>query len=124
VLAQRLARRVCQKCKQPREIRAADLRAFGFQVEDPDQMVTIWEGPGCEECRYRGYKGRIGIFELMVVNAEIAELIVRRAPLSDIKEAAKANGMKELREDGLIKVLEGVTTPDEVRRVVFTAGYY
>ncbi len=124
VLAQRLARRVCQKCKQPREIRAADLRAFGFQVEDPDQMVTIWEGTGCEECRYRGYKGRIGIFELMVVNAEIAELIVRRAPLSDIKEAAKANGMKELREDGLIKVLEGVTTPDEVRRVVFTAGYY
>ncbi len=124
VLAQRLARRVCQKCKQPREIRAADLRAFGFQVEDPDQVVTIWEGTGCEECRYRGYKGRIGIFELMVVNAEIAELIVRRAPLSDIKEAAKANGMKELREDGLIKVLEGVTTPDEVRRVVFTAGYY
>ncbi len=124
VLAQRLARRVCQKCKQPREIRAADLRAFGFQVEDPDQVVTIWEGTGCEECRYRGYRGRIGIFELMVVNAEIAELIVRRAPLSDIKEAAKANGMKELREDGLIKVLEGVTTPDEVRRVVFTAGYY
>ncbi|GBC91656.1 Type II secretion system protein E [bacterium HR15] len=124
VLAQRLARRVCQKCKQPREIRAADLRAFGFQVEDPDQVVTIWEGTGCEECRYRGYKGRIGIFELMVVNAEIAELIVRRAPLADIKEAAKANGMKELREDGLIKVLEGVTTPDEVRRVVFTAGYY
>ncbi|MEN3000969.1 MAG: ATPase, T2SS/T4P/T4SS family [Armatimonadota bacterium] len=124
VLAQRLARRVCQKCKQPREIRAADLRAFGFQVEDPDQVVTIWEGTGCEDCRYRGFKGRIGIFELMVVNAEIAELIVRRAPLSDIKEAAKANGMKELREDGLIKVLEGITTPDEVRRVVFTAGYY
>jgi type IV pilus assembly protein PilB len=124
VLAQRLARRVCPNCKQPREIRAADLRAFGFQVEDPDQMVTIWEGTGCEECRYRGFKGRIGIYELMVVNAEIADLIVRRAPLSDVKEAAKANGMKELREDGLFKVLEGVTTPDEVRRVVFTAGYY
>ncbi|MCS7273164.1 MAG: ATPase, T2SS/T4P/T4SS family [Fimbriimonadales bacterium] len=124
VLAQRLARRVCQHCKEPREIRAADLRAFGFQVEDPDQVVTIWEGVGCEECRYRGYSGRIGIFELMVVNDEIAELIVRRAPLADIKEAAKANGMKELREDGLIKVLEGITTPDEVRRVVFTAGHY
>ncbi|MDW8106146.1 MAG: ATPase, T2SS/T4P/T4SS family [Armatimonadota bacterium] len=124
VLAQRLARRVCQHCKEPREIPAADLRAFGFQVEDPDQMVTIWEGVGCEHCRYRGYSGRIGIFELMVVNDEIAELIVRRAPLSDIKEAAKANGMKELREDGLIKVLEGITTPDEVRRVVFTAGHY
>ena len=54
---------------------------------------------------------------------EIAELVVRRAPLSDIKEAAKANGMKELREDGLEKVLMGQTTPDEVMRVVFTAGF-
>ncbi|MER3558490.1 MAG: type II secretion system protein GspE, partial [Armatimonadota bacterium] len=124
VLAQRLARRVCQHCKEPREIPASDLRAFGFQVEDPDQIVTIWEGVGCNYCRERGYAGRIGIYELMVVNAEIAEMIVRRAPLSDIKEAAKANGMKELREDGLIKVLEGLTTPDEVRRVVFTAGFY
>lgn len=124
VLAQRLARKVCSNCKEPREIRAADLRSFGFQLQDPEQMVTIWEGTGCEECRYRGFRGRIGIYELMVINTEIAELIVRRAPLADIKEAAKANGMKELREDGLIKVLEGVTTPDEVRRVVFTAGYY
>ncbi|CUU38183.1 MAG: Flp pilus assembly complex ATPase component TadA [Armatimonadetes bacterium] len=124
VLAQRLARRVCQHCKEPREIPASDLRAFGFQVEDPDQIVTIWEGVGCDHCRGRGYAGRVGIYELMVVNAEIAEMIVRRAPLSDIKEAAKANGMKELREDGLIKVLEGITTPDEVRRVVFTAGFY
>lgn len=124
VLAQRLARKVCSNCKEPREIRAADLRSFGFQLQDPDQMVTIWEGTGCEECRYRGFRGRIGIYEMMVINTEIAELIVRRAPLADIKEASKANGMKELREDGLIKVLEGVTTPDEVRRVVFTAGYY
>ncbi len=124
VMAQRLARRVCQHCKEPREIPAADLRAFGFQIENPDQMVTIWEGVGCDHCRGRGYAGRVGIYELMVVNAEIAELIVRRAPLSDIKEAAKANGMKELREDGLVKVLEGMTTPDEVRRVVFTAGFY
>jgi type IV pilus assembly protein PilB len=59
----------------------------------------------------------------MRVNDEIAELIVRRAPLADIRDAAKANGMHELREDGLLKVLEGVTTPDEVMRVVFTAGH-
>jgi type IV pilus assembly protein PilB len=124
VLAQRLARKVCSNCKEPRITKAADLRSFGFQLQDPDEMVTIWEGTGCEECRYRGFRGRVGIYELMVINTEIAELIVRRAPLADIKEAAKANGMKELREDGLIKVLEGITTPDEVRRVVFTAGYY
>lgn len=124
VLAQRLARKVCEKCKEPREIPASDLRSFGFQVQDADQMVTIYEGTGCEECRYRGFRGRVGVYELMVVNTEIAELIVRRAPLADIKEAAKAGGMKELREDGLVKVLSGMTTPEEVRRVVFTAGYH
>jgi type IV pilus assembly protein PilB len=58
----------------------------------------------------------------MLMNSEIAELVVKRAPLADIKDAAKENGMKELKEDGLLKVLDGVTTPDEVMRVVFTAG--
>jgi len=57
------------------------------------------------------------------MNAEIAELVVRRAPLNDVKEAAKAGGMRELREAGLHKVLQGVTTPEEVMRVVFTAGF-
>jgi type IV pilus assembly protein PilB len=65
----------------------------------------------------------MGIHELMSMNAEIAELVVRRSPLNDIKMAAKANGMRELREDGLVKVLQGVTDPTEVMRVVFTAGY-
>ena len=60
---------------------------------------------------------------MMTMNEEIADLVVRRAPVADIRDAAKANGMKELREDGLIKVLEGMTTPDEVMRVVFTAGF-
>jgi len=123
VLAQRLARRLCPHCKEPYEVPAVDLRRFGFRPQNPDQMVTLWRGRGCEACRYTGYRGRIGIFELMRVNDEIAELIVRRAPLADIRDAAKANGMHELREDGLLKVLEGVTTPDEVMRVVFTAGH-
>ena len=123
VLAQRLARRLCPHCKEPYEVPAAELRRFGFRPERPDQMVTLWRGRGCEACRYTGFRGRIGIFELMRVNDEIAELVVRRAPLADIRDAAKANGMHELREDGLLKVLEGVTTPDEVMRVVFTAGH-
>jgi type IV pilus assembly protein PilB len=70
-----------------------------------------------------GYRGRTGFHELMVINQEIAEMVVRRAPVADIKAAAKANGMKELREDGLEKVLAGITDPQEVMRVVFTAGY-
>ena len=123
VLAQRLARKVCQNCKEQYQVRASELRVLGYQSQDRDEMVTLWRGRGCETCRHTGFKGRSGIFELMVTNDEIAELIVRRAPLADIREAAKANGMKELREDGLDKVLAGVTTPEEVRKVVFTAGH-
>jgi type IV pilus assembly protein PilB len=123
VLAQRLARKLCAQCKEPYEVQAMDLRRFGFMVEDPEQTVSIYRAVGCEECRQTGYRGRTGIHELMTMNAEIAELVVRRAPLADIKEAAKANGMKELREDGLHKVLAGVTDPQEVMRVVFTAGF-
>ncbi|MGQ9455132.1 MAG: GspE/PulE family protein [Armatimonadota bacterium] len=123
VLAQRLGRRICTKCKKPYEVRAEELRRFGFKPKDPEEVVTLWRGEGCDACHHTGYKGRIGIYELMRVNDEIAELIVRHAPLADIREAAKANGMHELREDGLEKVLQGITTPDEVMRVVFTAGH-
>lgn len=123
VLAQRLGRKICAHCKEPYEEDAAYLRRFGFKPEHPDQKITLWRGRGCEACRHTGYRGRLGIYSLMRVNDEIADLVVRRAPLSDIRDAAKANGMLELREDGLIKVLEGITTPDEVMRVVFTAGH-
>ncbi|MCE5322478.1 Flp pilus assembly complex ATPase component TadA [bacterium] len=121
-LAQRLARKVCQKCKVPYQVPASELRRFGFKASDPNQQVTLYKGEGCEVCKHTGYKGRIGIYELMRINDEIRELMVRRSPLADLREAAKANGMHELREDGLDKVLQGVTTPDEVMRVVFTAG--
>ncbi|MEN6520638.1 MAG: ATPase, T2SS/T4P/T4SS family [Armatimonadota bacterium] len=123
VLAQRLARRVCQNCKTSYTIAAKELRRFGMKTEDPEAPITLYRGTGCEMCRQTGYKGRVGIYELMRMNDEIAELVVRRAPLADVREAAKANGMHELREDGLVKVLEGLTTPDEIMRVVFTAGH-
>lgn len=123
VLAQRLARKIDQDHKEPYEVPAIDLKRFGFPVTNPDEMVTLYRGMPAEGNRQTGYRGRSGIHELMVMNAEIAELVVRRAPLADIKEAAKANGMKELREDGLQKVLAGITDPQEVMRVVFTAGF-
>lgn len=123
VLAQRLGRKVCTECKEPYDVKQGDLRRFGFKVEDPEAPVTLYRGKGCEYCKFTGFRGRLGLYELMRMNAEIAELIVRRAPLQDVKEAAKANGMKELREDGLLKILNGITTPEEVMRVVFTAGY-
>ena len=123
IIAQRLCRRICQNCKEPYQVPASELIRFGFDQSDPNRAVTLYRGTGCEECRFKGYKGRVGLYEMMTMNEELAELIVRRAPVADIRDAAKANGMLELREDGLLKVLEGMTTPDEVMRVVFTAGF-
>lgn len=123
ILAQRLGRKICANCKEAYEVPASDLHRFGFKPEAADQMVQLWRGAGCDTCRHTGYKGRIGFYELLRMNAEIAEMVVRRSPLQDLKDAAKANGMHELREDGLQKVLAGLTTPDEVMRVVFTAGF-
>jgi type IV pilus assembly protein PilB len=123
VLAQRLGRRIDADHKESYEVPQMDLRRFGFNVTDPEALVQLYRGIPHDNNRMTGYRGRTGFHELMTLNAEIAELIVRRAPLNDIKEASKANGMKELREDGLEKVLLGVTTPEEVMRVVFTAGY-
>ena len=122
ILAQRLARRICNNCKTSYEVKAGELRRFGYKDLDDDDVVTLYRGVGCEKCRNTGYKGRCGIHELMTVNDEVREHIVRKSPVSNIREAAKAAGMHELKEDGLMKVLEGITTPDEVMRVVFTAG--
>jgi type IV pilus assembly protein PilB len=123
VLAQRLGRRICSNCKEPYTVKAAELARFGYEQADPDQEITLFRGRGCDNCRGGGYKGRIGIHEMVKMNAEVAELVVRRAPLQDIKDAARANGYREMKEDGLQKVLQGITTPEEVMRVVFTAGH-
>lgn len=123
-LAQRLARRICTNCAEEYEADVEELASFGFKPEDVGQdKVVLKRGRGCPQCNNRGFRGRLGIFEMMLVNDEINELIVRRAPVPDIREAARANGMKTLQEDGLRKVLAGITTPEEVRRVVFTAGH-
>jgi type IV pilus assembly protein PilB len=125
-MAQRLGRRICDNCAEDYEMSVEDLRTMLGQIplEDKDQKtVTLKRGRGCPKCNNRGMKGRIGFYEIMLLNDEIAELIVRRAPVPDIREAGRANGMKTLKEDGLRKVLAGITTPEEVRRVVFTGGH-
>lgn len=122
VLAQRLVRTLCPHCKEPYKPPVEGLRRLGLTPEEVEG-VTFYRGRGCEYCRHTGYYGRTGIFELMVVNEEIAELIVRRAPLGEIREAAKANGMKTLMEDGLRKAMAGITTIEEVLRVAATVGF-
>lgn len=123
VLAQRLSRKVDPEHREPYQVPAKDLRRFGFDHADPEELITLYRGIPHEDNRMTGYRGRMGVHELLTMNSEIAELVVRRAPLNDIKMAARANGMRELREDGLGKVLAGQTDPGEVMRVVFTAGY-
>lgn len=136
ILAQRLSRTICSSCKETYEGKASDLLAFNFgkptvhefmpefklDPTDLNQTVTLYRGRGCDICGDTGYKGRSGIHEMLVMNNEIADLIVRRAPLNDITEAASRGGMKKMREDGLIKILRGITDPQEILRVVFTAG--
>ena len=120
VLAQRLARRICPNCKEPYKPPAEAMARVGFRAAD--ENVLFYRGRGCEHCKHSGYYGRTGLFELMVINDEIRELVVNRAPLADVTEASIANGMISLRQDGFRKVLEGMTTIEEVMRVVFTAG--
>lgn len=121
-LAQRLARRICATCKEEYQPPREQLLLFGH---DPrlHPEIKFYRGRGCDKCRQSGYKGRLGIFELMRITEELAEMIVRRAPLAELKEAARASGMQTLQEDGFRKCLDGMTTIEEVRRVVFTGGH-
>jgi type IV pilus assembly protein PilB len=122
VIAQRLARRICPNCKEPYKYPEELLMRFGTDLSELNGK-ELYRGRGCETCRYTGYKGRIGIFEVFVMNTEIADLILRRAPISEIRDAAIASGMTTLLRDGWRKVLAGITTPQEVLRVVTTVGY-
>jgi len=122
-LAQRLARRICDNCKEPYEPRRDMLLTFGFDPDLPENMDQVfYHGVGCEACRHTGYRGRIGIFELLMMTPEIQEMVVRRASHQDIKEAAVAQGMVTLQQDAFDKVLGGITDMEEITRVVFTAG--
>lgn len=124
VLAQRLVRKVCTNCKEFYGEEASALRRFGYRMDEPMQKFTLARGKGCEMCRHTGYKGRIGLFELLRMNAELREMLVQPSPRKDLKEAALANGTHELRADGLVKILDGVTTPDEVMRVCPRADWF
>ncbi len=124
-VSQRLARTVCEECKEPYQPRKDVLLGFGFDPDAPENDgVVFYHGRGCEACRQTGYQGRIAVFELMTMNAEIAELIVKRASAMQVREAAMAAGMVTLAQDGMKKVLRGQTTPEELTRIVFTAGSY
>ncbi|MEY4914470.1 MAG: hypothetical protein RJA02_739, partial [Armatimonadota bacterium] len=123
ILAQRLCRTNCSNCTEEYSEIAATLASFRYDQTDPNKAITLKRGRGCDVCGGTGFKGRSGVHELMTMNDECSELVVRRATIVDLKEAATRNGYREMREDGLDKILMGATTPKEVARVVFTAGH-
>ncbi len=120
-MAQRLVRKICSECKVAYNPPMEALARFNFRAE-PGKPVTFFRGQGCTTCRETGYKGRVGIYELLTVNSELNELIVKHASVQELKEAARAADMRTLQEDGLKKVVEGMTTIEEVMRVVQSLG--
>ena len=116
ILAQRLIRRLCKECREPFEPDEESLNSIGIT---PDMLAgrTLYRNKGCSSCQQTGYKGREGIFELMVVDDEIQSLILKTSDANAIKKLAVEHGMLTLRRDGARKVLEGITTIEEVFRV-------
>ncbi|MEI7647394.1 MAG: GspE/PulE family protein, partial [Actinomycetes bacterium] len=118
VLAQRLARKLCLKCREPYEPSIEALRTAKFNWDEEQPPPTIYRAGGCPACSQTGYHGRMALHEVMPVSEEIERLAVERASSSAINSVAREQGMISLREDGMAKVKAGLTSLDEVLRVV------
>jgi type IV pilus assembly protein PilB len=119
IVAQRLGRRVCKGCRESYEIDEQSLVPYGHVATGAGKL-TVYRGRGCQTCNFTGMKGRVAIYEVLAVTEEIRDLILKNAPTSEVRAMAQAQGMKTLRHAGLAKVLEGVTTVDEVLRVTLS----
>jgi type IV pilus assembly protein PilB len=116
ILAQRLGRRICKDCKDPFVIDETALVPYGHQPQGLG-TVTLYKGKGCQTCNFTGMKGRAAIYEIMPVTPEVRDMILKGAVTADLRRVAQTQGMKTLRQAGLLKVLEGTTTVDEILRV-------
>lgn len=114
IMAQRLVRILCSECKEPDpDVDVPTLQRLGV-TDDQLQRATFFRPVGCPKCHQMGYRGRMGIFELLEMNAEMKEMAFQRKALNEIRRASRAMGMRTLLEDGLEKVMKGITTLDEV----------
>lgn len=116
IMAQRLVRTICPHCKREQKVERDYLRRIGFP-EDEIETAKFWHGVGCETCRQLGYQGRMGIYELLILNESLRPLILNRSPATTIAQRAIEFGMRTLRTDGWNKVRAGQTTIEEVLRV-------
>jgi type IV pilus assembly protein PilB len=114
ISAQRLARRLCKECKQPADIPQEALLRAGFQKTDLDSSWTPYEPVGCDVCKGTGYKGRVGIYQVMKVSEELSRIIMTNGNAIDIAEQSQREGIRDLRQSGLQKVRQGMTSLKEV----------
>jgi type IV pilus assembly protein PilB len=115
VVAQRLVQRICQSCRTP-YVPSRELLERHFEFEgEPD--VQFFRGAGCEQCRGTGFRGRVGVHELVVVDEEVRALLIENAPLTRIADAARRGGFRSLRYNGLKKVLRGLTTIEQIEAI-------
>jgi type IV pilus assembly protein PilB len=117
VVAQRLVRRLCVHCRRQYTPPAETLRALNIADADA-ATIPFYKSVGCDQCNHTGYRGRIGLYEVMRITDKLRRLIASRAPEDQVREAAIGGGMITLGEDGLAKVKSGITTPEELLRVV------
>ena len=117
ITAQRLARRLCNNCKKPIDIPREALLRAGFNEDDLDDSWQPYGHVGCEMCKNTGYKGRLGIYQVMPITDEISRIIMKNGTAHDIADQAKREGVLDLRQSGLIKVKQGVTSLEEVEAV-------
>jgi type IV pilus assembly protein PilB len=118
VVAQRLARRLCEKCKEEYEPTEEELVTANFPFDPENDLPKLFRPKGCTACGRTGYKGRLALHEVMTVTEEIERLVAEKASSEDIAKVAQEQGMASLRADGMLKVGEGITSVEEVLRVV------
>lgn len=126
VMAQRLVKTLCPDCKEAYEGSAQELACLGYKPENPNAKLKLFRPKGCNNCMRSGYRGRRGIYEVMMINDHLRDMMLSRRDLSfaDVREAAKDSGMRELREEGIDLVLNGITTVEQVKKVVYTVDNF
>jgi len=117
ITAQRLARKLCVKCKQPEDIPPEALLRAGFSEEDLDGSWQPYGPIGCDHCKGTGYKGRVGVYEVLPISDEMRQLIMRNGNALDIADLARKEGVRDLRQSGLLKVRQGITSLEEIEAV-------
>ena len=116
ILAQRLVRRICEYCKIEHKMSTDQLKQY-FNWSSKTEFPKFYKGAGCDTCQNTGYKGRLGIHEFIAIDFKLRELVINKAPYTEFMEYALNNGFQDMRFDGFSKVIQGLTTIDEVVRV-------